>query len=79
VWAADRRAPVDLLLSQYFKGRRYIGSKDRGAISDLLYYVLRNGATLEWHIEQCDRKVTPRRAVMVALLYHGEGMERAAI
>lgn len=79
VWASDRRAPVDLLLSQYFKGRRYIGSHDRGAISDLLYYVLRNGATLEWHIEQCDRKVTPRRAVMVALLYHGEGMDRAQI
>ncbi len=71
VWAQDRRAPVDALLSQYFKARRYIGSKDRGAISDLLYFVLRNGAALEWHIEQCDRSVTPRRLVMVALLFYG--------
>ena len=72
VWAADRRAPVDALLATYFKQRRYIGSKDRGAISDLLYFVLRNGAALEWHVEQCDRSVTPRRLVMVALLFYSE-------
>lgn len=79
IWASDRRAPVDMLLAQYFKSRRYIGSKDRGAISDLLYFVLRHGGTLEWHIEQADRKVTPRRAVMVGLLFYGEGMGRAEI
>ncbi len=69
IWQNDRRAPVDGLLADYFKARRYIGSKDRGAISDLLYFVLRNGGAIEWHIEQCDRKTTPRRAVMVALLF----------
>jgi 16S rRNA (cytosine967-C5)-methyltransferase len=72
IWAADRRAPVDSLLSQYFKNRRYIGSKDRGAIADLTYFVLRNGSALQWHIEQCDREVTPRRLVMVALLFYGQ-------
>ena len=68
VWMADRRAPVDGLLADYFRARRYIGAKDRGGISELVYYCLRNGGTLEWHIEQCDRKVTPRRVVMTALL-----------
>ncbi len=72
IWAADRRAPVDALLADYFKKRRYIGSKDRGAISDLTYFILRHGGTLEWHIEQCDRSVTPRRLVMVALLFYSE-------
>lgn len=72
IWAQDRRAPVDALLAKYFKERRYIGSKDRGAIADLTYFVLRHGGTLEWHIEQCDRSVTPRRLVMVALLFYGE-------
>lgn len=72
VWRADRRAPVDSLMATYFKSRRYIGSKDRGAISDLLYFVLRHGGTLEWHIEQCDRAVNPRRVVMVGLLFFGE-------
>ena len=69
IWSADRRAPVDSLLSQYFKARRYIGSKDRGAVSELVYYCLRQGGTLEWHIEQCDRQATPRRVVMTALLF----------
>ena len=69
VWAADRRAPVDALFADYFKQRRYIGSKDRGAVSDLVYFVLRHGATIEWHIEQSDRKTTPRLVVMVGLLF----------
>lgn len=72
IWRADRRAPVDGLMAAYFKNRRYIGSKDRGAISDLLYFVLRFGGTIEWHIEQCDRSVNPRRVVMVGLLFFGE-------
>lgn len=71
IWRADRRAPVDSLMATYFKNRRYIGSKDRGAISDLLYFVLRHGGTLEWHIEQCERAVDPRRVVMVGLLFYG--------
>ncbi len=83
IWAADRRAPVDSLLSKYFKERRFIGSKDRGAISDLTYFVLRHGGTLQWHIEQCDRSVTPRRVVMVGLLFYGQSghtpMEREDI
>jgi len=83
IWAADRRAPVDSLLGKYFKERRYIGSKDRGAISDLTYFVLRNGGALDWHIEQCDRSSTPRRLVMVALLFYGQAghtpMEREDI
>lgn len=83
IWAQDRRAPVDSLMAQYFKNRRYIGSKDRGAISDLTYFVLRNGGALEWHIEQCDRSTTPRRLVMVALLFYGQSghtpMEREDI
>ena len=78
-WLADRRAPADGLLAQYFKTRRFIGSKDRGAISELVYYCLRNGGTIEWHIEQCDRQVTPRRVVLVALLFHEPHLTRADI
>ena len=72
IWRADKRAPVDALMAQYFKARRYIGSKDRGAISDLLYFTLRYGATLEWHLEQCGKAANPRRVVLAALLFHGE-------
>lgn len=74
IWGADKRAPVDALLADYFKARRFIGSKDRGAISDLMYFVLRYGGSLQWHIEACDRSITPRRVVMVALLFHTPAM-----
>ncbi len=69
VWAGDRRVPIDGMLADYFKKRRYIGSKDRGGISELVYFCLRNGATIQWHIESCDREVTPRRVVLTALLF----------
>src|SRR6478609_688103 len=72
IWAQDRRAPVDSLLATYFKNRRYIGSKDRGAISDLLYFVLRNGSSLQWHIEQSEQQANPRLLIMVALLFYAE-------
>jgi 16S rRNA (cytosine967-C5)-methyltransferase len=72
IWRADRRAPVDALLAGYFKSRRYIGSKDRGAISDLLYFCLRHGGRLEWHIEQAGLATNPRRVVIAALHFFGE-------
>lgn len=72
IWAGQRRAPVDGLMADYFKARRYIGSKDRGAISDLVYFALRHGAALQWHVEACDRSMTPRRVIMVALLFQPE-------
>ncbi len=69
IWQADKRAPVDGLLADYFKARRFIGSKDRGSIAELVYFSLRFGGSLQWHIEACDRAVTPRRIIMVALLF----------
>ncbi len=45
IWLADRRVPVDGMLADYFKRRRYIGSTDRGAISELVYFCLRYGGS----------------------------------
>lgn len=75
IWLADKRAPVDGLLADYFRTRRYIGSKDRGAISELVYFALRFGSALQWHIEEGDRSVTPRRIILVALLFMEPKME----
>ena len=41
-------APADAVASGYFRARRYIGSKDRGFIGDLVYAVLRRRAQLDW-------------------------------
>ncbi|HUT50259.1 MAG TPA: RsmB/NOP family class I SAM-dependent RNA methyltransferase [Alphaproteobacteria bacterium] len=46
---ADR--PADQFLSRYFRGHRYIGSKDRRAIAQLVYDVLRRRAQLDWWAE----------------------------
>lgn len=75
IWKGDRRLPVDSLLASYFKQRRYIGSKDRGAISELVYFVLRYGGSLDWHLEQCGSTVSPRLAVLAALVFQGKQRE----
>ncbi len=69
VWSSGGRAPADALLAQYYRERRYMGSKDRGEVSRIIYYILRNGATLEWWLEKAGAEITPRNVVMLALLY----------
>ena len=32
-WAEGGRAPADAVLNQFFRQRRFIGSKDRGEVS----------------------------------------------
>jgi len=43
-----RRQPADRLSDEYLRARRYVGSKDRRAIADLVYRVLRHRGRLEW-------------------------------
>ena len=45
-WAEGGRAPADAVLNQFFRQRRFIGSKDRGEVSRVVYAVLRNEAAL---------------------------------
>ncbi len=49
---AESGGPADRLLSRYFRARRYIGAKDRNAVRDTIYGVLRNRAGLDWWIER---------------------------
>ena len=46
-----RGGAADAASSAYFRSRRYIGSKDRAAISERLYALLRARARLGWWIE----------------------------
>lgn len=71
-WRVETRVPADKLVDQYFKARRYIGSHDRGAIAELVYWVLRHKGSLEWW---CDRSYTAKlaRTLMIgALIFRGE-------
>ncbi|MBI3451377.1 MAG: RsmB/NOP family class I SAM-dependent RNA methyltransferase [Rhodospirillales bacterium] len=45
---AAAAAPADQVAGGYFRGRRFIGAKDRAAIAALVYGVLRRRAQLDW-------------------------------
>ena len=79
-WRTNRQLPVDALLASYFKSRRYIGSKDRGAISDRVYFTLRYHGSLAWHIAQAKGEATARMLVLASVLFQGtSGAEIATL
>jgi 16S rRNA (cytosine967-C5)-methyltransferase len=73
---AARPAPADAVAGNYFKTRRYIGSKDRAAIAGMFYGVLRHRAQLDWWLARAGAAPTARLRV-VAWLALGEGWTMA--
>ena len=63
---AETSYPADRIMSSYFKQRRYIGSKDKAAISENLYTILRNRMRFEYILNSKDLGVHSR--MLVALL-----------
>lgn len=63
---AETKYPADRIMSGYFKQRRYIGSKDKAAISENLYTILRNRMRFEYILNSKDLGVHSR--MLVALL-----------
>lgn len=55
-WKTLRHKPFDHILNQYFKDRRFIGSKDRQQISWICYEVFRHKLILEWWAEWAMKK-----------------------
>ena len=79
--AADPR-PADQAVAAYFRSRRYAGAKDRRAVTNLLYAVLRSRARLDWCVEHTGGDVedggpSPRRRALASLILH-QGMEPEA-
>lgn len=63
--------PADWVMAAYMRERRYIGAKDRRAIGDLVYTVLRRRARLGWWLAGAGAGGGPdgwRRAVIAALV-----------
>ena len=75
----DARGPADQCAQFYFRSRRFIGAKDRAAISTLVYAVLRHRAQLDWWIERGDGGVGTSRARVIAALGILQGWELAAL
>jgi 16S rRNA (cytosine967-C5)-methyltransferase len=64
--AAENR-PADALTSHFFRARRFIGSKDRGAIADLTYDIIRHQGRLEWWLGRLGMAEKPRNRLLAYL------------
>jgi 16S rRNA (cytosine967-C5)-methyltransferase len=71
-------APLDLLLKQYFLRRRYIGSKDRKEIRDLIYNILRTWGVLTYKVSKADSPLSMRH-YLLAYLYCIQGQSKKDI
>lgn len=71
----EGKRPADALIGDYFKARRYAGSKDRRAISERVYAVLRKKAKLNWLAEQLQIKQTARIFTLIDCVLRDEDIE----
>ena len=80
ILAAGTR-PADDVAADYFRRRRYIGSKDRAQVARHVYSVLRHRAVLDWWVARAGKGeigIAPRSRMMAALAI-AEGEPEAEI
>jgi len=61
------RLPADRFIREFFRARRYAGSKDRAAVAERVYDVFRHRASYAWRMNS----ETPRALVIASLLCEG--------
>ena len=72
-------APADKVASAYLRARRYIGAKDRRAIGQRVFTLLRAQARLGWWCARAGLTAEARQRVLAGLLLiDGETLEAAA-
>jgi len=60
--------PADTVVSAWFRARRYIGAKDRAAVAEGLYGLLRRHARLGWWLARSGGPDTARTRIVADLL-----------
>jgi 16S rRNA (cytosine967-C5)-methyltransferase len=65
------RVPMDSTIGDYMRFRKYIGAKDRAAIVELVYNVMRCHARLGWYIDRAGSEDRPRTRVLFYLVLTG--------
>ena len=63
----NTRVPMDTVVGDYMRHRRYIGSKDRREVAERVYNMARSFARLGWWLEKIDAEDTPRGRVLIWL------------
>jgi 16S rRNA (cytosine967-C5)-methyltransferase len=66
--AAEPRRPADAIANDWFRARRFIGSGDRRAISELAWGAIRQKLRLDWHLAHIGATPAPRLVLMAHLL-----------
>lgn len=66
--SAESGRPADAVVSAYFRQRRFIGSKDRSALAERLYGLLRMRARIDWWLKRADHPPTARARVIGGLM-----------
>lgn len=70
----NTRVPMDRVVGDYMRVRRFIGAKDRREIAERIYDIARAHARLGWWLAREGLSDTPRHRV-IAWLALGEGIE----
>lgn len=68
------KIPMDNTIRDFMAHRRYIGSKDRAAVVERVYGIVRHHARLTWLLEQSGVELSPRNYVIADLSWHGQDM-----
>lgn len=72
------RIPMDAVIGDVLRHRRYIGAKDRAAVVETVYAIVRAHARLEWHMARAGIVDSPRTRVL-AWLALADGRDAASI
>ena len=64
--------PASHEISRYFRGRRYVGAKDRRKIRDVVFDIIRNQIRLDWYLESAHAESSPRSRTLIKYLIDGQ-------
>lgn len=73
------RIPMDNTIRDYLHHKRYIGSKDRKSIVELVYNVMRGTARLGWWLNKVNLADSPRARVIAYLMVTGMSVHDVSI
>ena len=76
--AENTRVPMDSVVGDYMRNRRYIGSKDRADIAERCYHMARSHARLGWWVQKFEVEDTARHRVLIWLMI-AEGADEKRI
>ncbi len=65
------KTPMDNTIRDYLHHKRYIGSKDRKSIVELVYNTMRAHARLGWWLNKVELEISPRSRVLAYIVLDG--------